>query len=354
LLVSGTGLMYLNGAKQVDSQAEAAMASMQVHGVPQTPSNFSVWYAYHSGQNPDLTRTIEVLVSNNCPIDDQTLDQLYEKYFRSPVADMVLCDTSIRARETLKTVLDLVERVRSDASGIGAAINDISTQLHTNVSGLAELIDSLVEETGKIAGRSERLGLDLKQSVDKIGALERTLQDVRREATTDGLTGIANRRYFDMSLQTMSGDAMNSGDDLSLLLVDIDHFKKVNDTWGHATGDEVIQLVAEALTQAVKGQDCVARYGGEEFAVILPGTSIDAAVRVGDNVRTALGRRLFVPRTAPQAVCTVTVSVGVACYEPGESLSQWVQRTDAALYQAKRSGRNRVVSAGVPCTWSPK
>jgi diguanylate cyclase len=163
--------MYLNGAKQVDSQAEAAMASMQVHGVPQTPSNFSVWYAYHSGQNPDLTRTIEVLVSNNCPIDDQTLDQLYEKYFRSPVADMVLCDTSIRARETLKTVLDLVERVRSDASGIGAAINDISTQLHTNVSGLAELIDSLVEETGKIAGRSERLGLDLKQSVDKIGAL---------------------------------------------------------------------------------------------------------------------------------------------------------------------------------------
>jgi diguanylate cyclase len=321
------------------------MASMQVHGVPQTPSNYSVWYAYHSGQNPDLTRTIEVLVSNNCPIDDQTLDDLYEKYFRSPVADMALCDTSMRAREALKTVLELVERVQNDANGIGVAIKDISGQLHTNVSGLAELIDSLVEETGKIAGRSEKLGLDLKQSVDKIGALERTLQDVRRDATTDGLTGIANRRYFDMSLQTMSGDAMNSGDDLSLLLVDIDHFKKVNDTWGHATGDEVLQLVAATLTQAVKGQDCAARYGGEEFAVILPGTSIDAALRVGDNIRTALGRRLFAPRSAPEAVCTVTVSVGVACYEPGEPLTQWIQRTDAALYQAKKTGRNRVVAA---------
>jgi diguanylate cyclase len=337
--------MYLNGANQDGGQAEAAMASMQVHGVPQTPSNFSVWYAYHSGENADLTRTIDVLVSNNCPIDDQTLDELYAKYFKSPVDDLVLCDTSLRARETLKTVLELVERVRSDASGIGAAINDISTQLHANVSGLAELIDSLVAETGKIAGRSERLGLDLKQSADKIDALERTLQDVRREATTDGLTGIANRRYFDMSLQTMSGDAMNSGDDLSLLLVDIDHFKKVNDTWGHATGDEVLQLVAATLTQAIKGQDCAARYGGEEFAVILPGTSIEAAVRVGNNIRTALGRRLFAPRTAPEATCTVSVSVGVACYEPGEPLSEWIQRTDAALYEAKKSGRNRVVAA---------
>jgi diguanylate cyclase len=337
--------MYLNGAKQVGGHAEAAMASMQVHGVLQTPSNFSVWYAYHSGQNVDLSRMIDVLVSNNCPIDDQTLDELHGKFFRSPIMDRALCDTSMRARETLKTVLDMVERAKSDARGIGLAIDDISTQFLANVNSLAGLIDLLVEETGNIVGRSERLRLDLKQSVDKIDALEKTLQDVRREATTDGLTGIANRRYFDMSLQTMSGDAMNSGDDLSLLLVDIDHFKQVNDTWGHAVGDEILQLVAATLTQTVKGQDCAARYGGEEFAVILPGTSIGAALRVGDNIRTALGRRAFVPRCAEDAVCNVTVSVGVACYEPGEPLAQWVQRTDAALYQAKKSGRNRVVAA---------
>jgi diguanylate cyclase len=337
--------MYLNGAKQVGSQAEAAMMSMQAHGVLQTPSNFSVWYAYHSGQNADLTRMIDVLVSNNCPINDQTLDELHGKFFRSPIADMALCDMSIRARETLKTVLDMVAKAKSDANGIGAAIDDVSTQFLANVTGLADLIDSLVDETSRIVGRSERLGLDLKQSADKIDVLERTLQDARREATTDGLTGIANRRYFDVSLQTMSGDAMNSGDDLSLLLVDIDHFKKVNDTWGHATGDEVIQLVAATLTQNVKGQDCAARYGGEEFAVILPGTPIDAAVRVGDNIRTALGRRLFVPRHAQEAVCNVTVSIGAACYDPGEPLAEWVKRADAALYQAKRSGRNCVVSA---------
>ncbi len=337
--------MRFSGAVQVGNQAKSAMMSMQAHGVLQTPSNFSVWYAYHSGENADLTRMIDVLISNNCSINDQTLDELHRRFFTPPIADMGLCDTSIRARETLKTVLDLVEKAKSDANGIGATIDDISTQFLANVSCLADLIDSLVEKTSKIVGNSEQLGLDLKRSADKINALERTLQDVRREATTDSLTGIANRRYFDMSLQTLSGDAMNSGDDLSLLLVDIDHFKKVNDTWGHATGDEVLQLVAAALTQTVKGQDCAARYGGEEFAVILPGTSLDAAMHVGDNIRTAVGRRIFAPRNAKEAICPLTVSIGAACYEPGEPLAQWVKRADAALYQAKKDGRNRVVSA---------
>jgi diguanylate cyclase len=339
--------MALNSVNKIVSQtgpAELAMASMLTYDVPQTSSNFAIWFAYHSNEKPDLTRMIDVLISNNCPIGDQTLDDLHDKFFRSAV-DTEHSDTTVPGRETLKSLLDLVEKAKSDASGIGAAINEISTKFLTNVESLAGLIDSLVQETSNITGRSERLGLDLKQSVDKIDALERTLQDVRREATTDGLTGIANRRYFDMMLQTMSGDAMNSGDDLSLLLVDIDHFKKVNDTWGHATGDEVLQLVAATLTQTVKGQDCAARYGGEEFAVILPGTSATAATIVGDNIRMALGRRLFVPRTAQQAVCTVTASIGVASYEPGEPLAQWVQRTDAALYEAKKSGRNRVVAA---------
>jgi len=337
--------MYSYGAEQVGSQAEAAMASMQAHGVLPIPSNFSVWYAYHSGHNSDLTRAIDVLVSNRCPIDDQTLDELHAKFFGPPVSEKALCDKTIRARDTLKNVLALVEKAKTDANGIGMAINDISAQFLANVNSLADLIDSLVEETSRIVGRSERLGLDLKQSSDKIDALERTLEDLRREATTDGLTGIANRRYFDMVLQTMSGDAMNSGDDLSLLLIDIDHFKKVNDTWGHATGDAVIQFVATTLAQSVKGQDCVARYGGEEFAVILPATSVDAAMHVGENIRTALARRLYVPRHLDETVGAVTVSIGVACYEPGEALAEWIQRADAALYEAKKTGRDRVISA---------
>ena len=329
--------MDFNGVERVGIQAEAAMASMQAHGVLSTPSNFSVWYAYHSGQNSDLKRTIDVLLSNRCPIDDQTLSQLHGRFFKPAVSERALCEKTIRARDTLKTVLKLVEKAQ------GADGDEISSQFLANVQSLADLIDSLVEETSRFVGRSERLGLDLRESSVKIDALERTLEDLRREATTDGLTGIANRRYFDMSLQTMGGDAMNSGDDLSLLLIDIDHFKRVNDTWGHAVGDAVIQFVATTLAQTIRGQDCVARYGGEEFAVLLPTTTIEAAMRVGENIRTALSRRHFALPNDADTVCAVTVSIGAACYDPGEPLAQLIERADAALYKAKKTGRDRVV-----------
>jgi diguanylate cyclase (GGDEF)-like protein len=164
-------------------------------------------------------------------------------------------------------------------------------------------------------------------------------------ATTDGLTGLVNHRTFQERFAEMLARAERTGGKHALLLTDIDHFKKVNDTWGHATGDAVIQYVANTLAQSVKGQDCVARYGGEEFAVILPATSMDAAMHVGENIRTALARRLFVPRQLDETVGAVTVSIGVACYEPGEALAEWIKRADAALYQAKKTGRDRVVSA---------
>ena len=142
-------------------------------------------------------------------------------------------------------------------------------------------------------------------------------------------------------LRRFAGEAMNSGDDLALLMVDIDHFKNVNDTWGHQVGDVVLCHVAKTLQQAVRGQDQVARYGGEEFAVILPRTDAASAVSVGENIRQALKRVPLAVETTPP-MSPITISVGISCYEPGDPLAEWVGRTDAALYRAKREGRNRV------------
>jgi len=112
--------MNLNGVEQVGLQAEAAMASMQAHGVLPTPSNFSVWYAYHTGQNSDLTRTIDVLLSNHCPIDDQALDQLHGKFFKPAVSESALCEKTLRARDTLKTVLNLVEKAKATPTAMAS------------------------------------------------------------------------------------------------------------------------------------------------------------------------------------------------------------------------------------------
>jgi diguanylate cyclase len=195
-----------------------------------------------------------------------------------------------------------------------------------------------------MARRSEWLGNRLRQSVETIRTLEVTLEDVRREATTDGLTEIANRRAFDSSLRETAAAAMNSGDDLAILMIDIDHFENLNDTWGHQTGDEVLRLVAATLQKNIRGQDTAARYGGEEFLVILPATQLDGAVEVGNHIRRACERQQFTPRDAHQLVFMPTLSIGTACYDPGEALSNWIRRADAALYRAKHGGRNCVVS----------
>jgi diguanylate cyclase len=201
-----------------------------------------------------------------------------------------------------------------------------------------------VQESQRMAGRSECSCSRMRESADRIENLERDLESALREAALDGLTGIANRRSFEQMLRRLAGETMNSGKDLSLLMVDIDHFKRVNDTWGHQTGDRVICHVAACLRQSVRGEDVVARYGGEEFAVLLPHTDLSSAATVGENIRALLTREpLRLEVTPPMAA--ITVSIGASAYDPGEPLAEWVARADEALYHAKVEGRNCVKSA---------
>jgi diguanylate cyclase len=336
--------MYLERLAEAQEHAAAAVSSMARHGIAPNPQNFAIWYEYHAGQNSDLKRTIDIVVSNHREFDERTLHTLYEDFFTSTKEELALHGISVRVQHTLHEVLGLVDGARTDATRYGASLQDVSGQLVGDVSPLAALIERLLGEAHEMARRSERIGYRLKQSVQTIKTLEHTLDDVRREATTDGLTGIANRRAFDTILRETAGEAMNSGDDLSVLIVDIDHFKTFNDTWGHQTGDEVLRLVASTLQQNIRGQDTAARYGGEEFAVILPATPVASAVAVGNNIRRACERSQFVTRDTQQPVDPVTVSIGAACYDPGEALSNWIHRADAALYRAKQGGRNCVMS----------
>ena len=336
--------MYLEQVADAQAYAAAAIGSMGQHSIAQNPQNFAIWYEYHAGQNADLKRTIDIIMSNHREFDERISHDLYEDFFTSTKEEVALHGISMRVQETLHEVLGLVDNAHSDATRYRTTLQNVSGQLSDDVSPLAALIERLVGEAHEMARRSERLGVRLKQSVQTIKTLGHTLDDVRKESTIDGLTAIANRRAFDSILRETAGDAMNSGDDLALLIVDIDHFKRFNDTWGHQTGDDVLRCIAQLLQQNIRGQDTAARYGGEEFAVILPATALIAAVAVGNNIRRACEKQQLAARDTEQPLGTVTVSIGVACYAPGEALTNWIRRSDAALYRAKRGGRNRVMS----------
>jgi diguanylate cyclase len=212
------------------------------------------------------------------------------------------------------------------------------------MDSLRQAVATLVGDTKKMATQNELLHERLENSSNEINTLREHMEEVRAEGLTDGLTNIPNRKAFDITLRQEAMNAMETGEELCLLLCDIDHFKLFNDTYGHHTGDQVLKLVGMILTQNVKGRDTAARYGGEEFAIILPNTSLGAAKNLANQVREAVASKRIRKKSTGEHFGEITMSIGVAKFRGGESLSELIQRSDKGLYQAKDSGRNCVVA----------
>jgi diguanylate cyclase (GGDEF)-like protein len=174
--------------------------------------------------------------------------------------------------------------------------------------------------------------------------LDRAQSEIAYMATRDALTGAANRAILMQRLEAEAGRHFRTGDPLTLLMVDADHFKHINDTWGHATGDRVLVAIAEVCETLMRPTDLFARYGGEEFAVLLPATNRSEGVAIGEQVRQAVADlHLFGPDGAR---IPVTVSVGVSVLtSPDPGCKRLFDSADSALYEAKRTGRNRCVVA---------
>ena len=206
------------------------------------------------------------------------------------------------------------------------------------------MITNALNATRDMERQNKSLEEKFNASSVEINRLREDLETMRLEAMTDGLTGIANRKLFDAELRRCAIQAMEDGEPLCLLILDIDHFKKFNDTYGHQVGDQVLKLLAQTLTSSIKGQDLAARFGGEEFCVILPGTGLDNAIKVAEVIRNKVGKKQVLNRKTGESMGQVTVSVGVGEFRYGEPLSQLILRSDEAMYAAKRTGRNRVVS----------
>jgi two-component system cell cycle response regulator len=191
----------------------------------------------------------------------------------------------------------------------------------------------------------ERLAALVAVCLDSALATER----LKLAGLTDGLTGVHNRRYFESRCLEEVQSARRSGLPLVCLLLDVDHFKRINDTHGHPAGDAVLRYVARLIRAQLRGSDVVARYGGEEFVLLLPGTPLPAALDTAERIRRVIAAQTMpVPVPVPEPL-RITVSIGAAALLPGDDpaglAADLVQRADQALYAAKQGGRNRVQAA---------
>lgn len=328
--------------------ANAALAEMRARKIPMTPDNFNIWYDYCNGDNPGLAKAVERLVQKDAKFTEAENANLYTEHFGVKKSSRDLHQVGGQIQSITEQVVDQLKSATDITADYSKTLGDFSGKLaqatDSSSDELNGVIRNVMVETQRVAERNKDLETRLNTSAQEIDGLHEDLIKARQEAQTDGLTGLANRKCFDARLSEGMSSSEETGEALSLMLLDIDYFKKFNDTYGHQIGDQVLKLVAQILNKTFKGQDTAARYGGEEFAVILPNTGLDIAVKLAENIRVSLAKQVLKNLRTGDSFGKLTVSIGVAEYHPGEEAGDLIHRSDKALYQAKQDGRNRVVS----------
>jgi diguanylate cyclase len=274
------------------------------------------------------------------------MSDLYERFYGGMKHTERIRLLAQQIETAMTGVLGTLGNAGEGVRHFGETLDHTAKDLMANnpLESVRAIIMQVMEETSAMIERSNVLERQLSATSEEIGALRKQVEDASREAQTDALTGIGNRKSFDMQLKRCMQEAMEQGTELSLLLIDIDHFKSFNDTYGHQFGDLVLKLVSKSMIEGIKGRDQAARYGGEEFAILLPDTDIHDAAIVAEHLRDTIGNRAIVNRDTKQNFGVVTISVGVSAYRLGEPPYVFIERADAALYRAKQNGRNRVMT----------
>lgn len=320
---------------------------MSKHGIAPTPANYCVWYAYAGRSISGLTREIDERIALQKGFGWQVNQELFDKYFGSDAESLAIRRAGAELHDTMGTVLRRLDTAGQDVTAFGATLVEANGSLvdagASETSGVQAVVKRLSGATRDMVKKNRDLEQELRQSTAQITTLQDRLEQARREAFTDALTQIGNRRCFDLAIAEQCERATLGEIELCLLLVDIDHFKRFNDTYGHRIGDQVLKIVGAKMKQMSRETDTPARYGGEEFALLLVDAPFEAAMRRADQLREALASNYLRNVASGDVYGQITVSVGVARFRATDTIESFVSRADAALYEAKKTGRNRVV-----------
>jgi len=327
--------------------ARRVIEDMEAAGVWPTPLNFELWIHYLGDPDGPLGREIQRLLATAEPFTEATTEMLAAEYLpRGRLTEEIRDAGRVLDRE-LSSVSEAISQAHKTQAAYGQTLDQAATSIKEvgDGAGLQAIVSGLTTATRRVQRENETLEQKLEVSTREVARLREHLEQVRRDAMTDALTNLANRKAFDEHLATACEQADMHGTGLTLAVLDIDHFKQFNDNWGHQTGDQVLRYVASVLGRVAKQPRLAARYGGEEFAMIFPNESVAEVEKALESVRLEIGSRALRRRSTNDELGAVTLSAGFARRRPGETACGLLDRADAALYASKRAGRNRVTNA---------
>jgi len=323
-----------------------ALGHMGKHPAAFNPLTFTLWYEYAASINPELITALDLALTKPAPIDDALVHKLYEEHIVSVDAEAVE-RIGVDMERLMRSVVHTASQTGHHAGAFGAQLTGLTEALAANdAEALAPKLSEVLASASVMKNSVDSLQKKVSASQEEIARLRGDLERARGEALLDPMTGIFNRRGFEQKLQALITGNRTSDDTHCLVMLDIDHFKKVNDNHGHLMGDRVIQAVGEILRVSVTQEaHAAARYGGEEFAILMPSASVDQSASLAESVRERTKAIKIRKRDTQEVLFSVTLSGGVASLQPGDDAAALIARADAALYQAKQTGRDRVVRA---------
>jgi diguanylate cyclase len=327
--------------------ARQVIEAMEAASVWPTPLNFEIWVHYLGAPEGPLGREVKRIIAASEPFTEATAELLAAEHLpRGRLTEEIRDAGQVLDRE-LSSVSDAISKAHRSQASFGQALDKVATSIETasGDAGLKAIVSSLTSATRLVRRETETLEKHLDTSTREVARLREHLEQFRRDAMTDSLTNLANRKAFDEHLEAACAKADAEGEALTLAMLDIDHFKRFNDTWGHQTGDQVLRYVASVMGRVAKAPRLAARYGGEEFAMIFPKENIDQVHRALETIRKEIASRSLRRRSTDDELGAVTLSVGFAERRPDETVSSLLERADTALYASKHAGRNCVTNA---------
>lgn len=329
--------------------AEKAFDYIERYQTPPDPCTYAVWYTYAEQSNPDLTASLEQALAKGGTLGPYELGELCRTHLHEGTLDVEQTGLRQKFEKELASVIALIQQSIDNTTAFSSTLEAVEDDLPKAASpeSLKRIVAHLIAENRRMAQQTKDLNRGLRESQRQVAELNRELDEVQNQSLRDPLTAIANRRAFDLRIETEVQRARESGASLCLVMADIDHFKRVNDTHGHLVGDAVLKIFASLIAKNIKGQDMVARYGGEEFAILLPQTDIISAYNLMVKIKQRFEKTELLIRESRQKIGTVTASFGISVLKPGMTVRELMERADEKLYAAKHAGRNCVKADGL-------
>ena len=320
--------------------AIALLTELKIGAIPQ---NYAVCYEYVSGENEALRGAMAPYVEGGQPLNNAICHDFFHRY--------VLQLDEKHLGKLQRDVISMLSGVKKDIDSVNGDASEFEETLkqqelalsgEPSLETITAIVSKLQVETSSMRQSGEKLQNQLDERMSEVERLRHDLEQAKREANIDHLTGLFNRKALLNYLGESIESEKKNPQGLALLVIDIDHFKTFNDNYGHLLGDRVLNFVANAMKKTLRGKDTIGRYGGEEFIVVLHETPYEGAITVADNIRLTIAGTRLVRTGTREEIPPVQVSVGVALYRPGEAIHDLIDRADKALYHSKKNGRNRV------------